>query len=81
MCSADPDLPEHSKLAARLLYAMMRVFKAESATIGDAGAVAAAIYPQSLTVQSLHVEARVILTLTPTLTLTLTLTRTTSVDG
>ena len=39
----------------RLLYREMRHFKISAACIGDAGAVAAALLPEALTVQRLHV--------------------------
>jgi len=45
-----------SLLAGRLMYRELRHFKVDTAMIGDAGAVAAALLPEALTVRQLNVS-------------------------
>lgn len=52
----DAQVPSWSLLAGRLLHFLMRTFHSDRATIGDAGAVAAALLPHALTTRQLHVE-------------------------
>lgn len=54
---AETGPPRHpaSVLAGRLFYREMRRFKTSQGTLGDAGAVAAALKPEALTVRKLHV--------------------------
>merc|ERR1712129_289825 len=49
------DRPASSLLASRLLYALMRTFHADAATIGDGGAVASVLCPEALTVRPFHI--------------------------
>lgn len=48
--------PPWCLLANKLLRFLMKVFNSDSATIGDAGAVVAALLPSALTVKQMHVE-------------------------
>jgi len=52
---ADNGRPSWSMLAGRLLYREMHHFKIPESMIGDAGAVAAALLPEALTIKRLHV--------------------------
>eukprot|EP00927_Polykrikos_kofoidii_P061358 TRINITY_DN56195_c0_g1_i1.p1 TRINITY_DN56195_c0_g1~~TRINITY_DN56195_c0_g1_i1.p1 ORF type:complete len:378 (+),score=48.86 TRINITY_DN56195_c0_g1_i1:91-1134(+) len=48
--------PPWTRLAARLLHFLIRRFSAKSSTIGDAGAVVAALCPEALTLKRMHVN-------------------------
>lgn len=51
-----PGCQPWSQLAGRLMHFLMRNFKNSSSTIGDAGAVVAAMLPEAMTIQKLYVQ-------------------------